>query len=940
MAEFIKIRGAKVHNLKNISLNIPKFKLVVMTGVSGSGKSSLAFDTLYAEGQRRYIESLSTYARQFLGQLERPEVESIEGLSPAIAIEQKQLSANPRSTVGTVTEIYDYLRLLFARVGKPHCPNCGRPVIKQTTDQIVEAVFKEKPGTKLMILAPLVNFKKGNHKEILKEIKNQGFVRVRIDGQIYQTQEAIKLNLARYKNHTIEIIVDRWIVPDKTISPQELKDEKTRITDSVETALKAGNGLIIVGEKLYSSKFNCPYCQISLPEIEPRSFSFNSPQGACPGCHGLGFKLEFDEKLIVPDDSLSILQGAIKPWAEASHRVGRQSWFYYLLRELAFQLGFSLETPFKNLAPEIKRTILYGNGNFQGVIPYLKKRYFETESLFTKEEISKYMIESKCSQCDGKRLKKEFLAVKFENYSIADICAFDITAALNFFEKINYKIDSLSKSEREIAKPIISEILKRLEFLNQVGVGYLTLDRRSSTLAGGEGQRINLATQIGSGLTGVLYILDEPSIGLHQRDQKRLIKTLINLRDLKNTVIVVEHDRQTIEAADWIIDLGPQGGKNGGFITFEGTIKDLKKSDTLTGLYMKDKFLIFNELKKFKTKNIKRKENKGFISIIGAQENNLKNIDVFIPLGKFVCVTGVSGSGKSSLINDILAKAILKTFYQAKESPGKFKKIEGLENIDRAVVVDQSPIGRTPRSNPATYTGIFNMIRDIFAATNEARARGYRAGRFSFNTLEGQCEACAGQGQLKVEMQFLPDIYVVCDACKGKRYKREILEVLYKEKNIADILNMTVEEARDFFKNIPRLKKRLDILYEIGLDYLTLGQSAPSLSGGEAQRIKLAKELTSYIGHHTLYILDEPTTGLHFEDIKKLLIILFKLVAQGNTVLVIEHNLDVIACSDWIIDLGPEGGKEGGEVVICGTPEKVALSKKGYTAKFLKEYFS
>lgn len=945
--EHIKIKGAKVHNLKNISLKIPKFKLVVITGVSGSGKSSLAFDTLYAEGQRRYIESLSSYARQFLGQLERPDVESIEGLSPAIAIEQKTLSANPRSTVGTVTEIYDYLRLLFARVGKPHCYNCRRLVTKLTVDQIVDSIFQEKSGNKIMILAPIVVYQKGQHREILQEVKNQGFIRVRIDKKIYLIEEALKLRLERYKLHNIEIIVDRWIVPPPKISQSALKEEKTRITDSVEIALKAGNGVLVTIidsgqnqiEKIYSSKLSCHFCKISIPEIEPRSFSFNNPQGACPACNGLGFKLEFDEKMIIPDQSLSLMNGAIKPLSDFASPIKKQSWFWYQLQKLSTRLNFSLNIPFKKLKDEFKKIILYGNEDFEGIIPYLQKRYFETDSPYIKEEIANYLIEKKCSLCDGKRLKKEFLAVKFLDYSIADIAAMDIATCYQFFKKVKKEINIFTHQEKEILKPILSEIIKRLEFLNEVGVGYLTLDRMSKTLSGGEGQRINLATQIGSGLTGVLYILDEPSIGLHQIDQERLIKTLFRLRDLKNTVMVVEHDRQTIESADWIVELGPEGGKKGGQVVFEGTLDQIKKSNCLTGLHLKDKFLIFRSISNFKKKYVYNSRNEKFLTIIGAAQNNLKNINVKIPLGKLVCVTGISGSGKSSLVNDILAKAILKKFYHAKENPGKHKEIKGLENIDRAVIVDQSPIGKTPRSNPATYTGVFNYIREIFANTTEARARGYKAGRFSFNTNEGQCEACQGQGEIKVEMQFLPDIYVVCDVCHGKRYKREVLEIYYKDKNIADILNMTVAEAREFFRNIPPLKKRLDVLFEIGLDYLTLGQRAPSLSGGESQRIKLAKELTSYTGHHTLYILDEPTTGLHFEDIKKLLIILYKLVAQGNTVLVIEHNLDVIACADYIIDLGPEGGNLGGQIVVQGTPKEVAFSNKGYTARFLKDYF-
>lgn len=965
-SDFVKIRGARVHNLKNINLDIPKGKLVVITGVSGSGKSSLAFDTLYAEGQRRYIESLSAYARQFLGQLERADVDKIEGLSPAIAIEQKGLSHNPRSTVGTVTEIYDYLRLFFARVGRAHCPKCGREISKQSLDQIIEQILSLPSGAQILILGPAVRGKKGHHQEILKEIERQGFVRVRINGRIYRIEEALSLTLPRYKLHNIEVVVDRIIIPDKNrLSSQDYKDERARIADSVETALKIGEGLILVSqlrssgvpkltgskveisqrmdqktnepEILMSSHFACPVCDISLPEIEPRSFSFNSPYGACPECSGLGVKIEIDPNLVVPDKSLSLYDGAIVPWFTASHKLGRQSWFWYLLRELSEELGFSLDTPWQDLSSEVQEAILYGapEYNFEGVIPQLKRRFQETSSESTRAEIKKYMVEKKCPLCQGRRLKQEFLAVKVLGKNIAQITEMPVEKCLDFFQTLwQNRNRHFSSGEIQIGQGIVSEIIKRLSFLKKVGVSYLTLDRRSGTLAGGEAQRIKLATQIGSGLSGVLYILDEPSIGLHQRDQARLIKTLKELRDLGNTVIVVEHDRQMIEAADWVIDLGPAGGKNGGWVVAQGPPQEIAKKDTLTGRYLRNPKL------KTQSPNLQPKTQKAQSLVIkGCKEHNLKNITVRIPLGRFVCVTGVSGSGKSSLIDDTLARALKKEIYKARVTPGKYKALKGLEHLDRVVIVDQSPIGRTPRSNPATYTGVFSHIRRIFAQTNEARARGYKPGRFSFNVREGRCETCQGQGMIKVEMQFLPDIYVTCESCRGKRYQKEVLEVEYKGKNIAQVLSLTIAEAYQFFKNIPPIEKKLRLLKEIGLEYLELGQPAPTLSGGEAQRIKLAKELTQYVGRHTLYLLDEPTTGLHHEDIKKLLKILRKLVDQGNTILTVEHNLDVISNADWIIDLGPEGGDKGGYIVAEGTPGSIAKVRESWTGKYLNNLF-
>jgi len=971
----IKIRGARVHNLKNIDLDIPKNKLVVITGISGSGKSSLAFDTLYAEGQRRYVESLSAYARQFLGVMDKPDVDKIEGISPAISIDQRKATHNPRSTVGTITEIYDYLRLLFARIGKPHCPKCGKIVTRQTIDQITDQILKFPKKTEITILGPVIRGKKGEHQGVLEEIQRAGFVRVRINGIIYRIEEALEKNLERYKKHNIEVVVDRLIL-DKDL-------DKSRLVDSLETALKLGKGIVIMSAEIsknqrkpevedfvFSEHFACEECGISLPELEPRLFSFNSPYGACPSCQGLGEKLEVDPKLVIPNPNLSVAEGAIFPWAHASHKVGRQGFFWWQLEELAEREDIDLHTPVKNLSkdynpptassrlPRGKRApidlILYGDGIFEGVISWLEKRYHETESEYTREEIEQYMIEKKCETCQGKRLKSEVLAVTVVGKSIDEIVEMQIDKVKEFFEKIvahrrwegGGRASSLNEIERKIGQPIIKEIINRLQFLIDVGLDYLTLDRKAATLAGGEEQRIRLATQIGSKLTGVLYILDEPSVGLHARDQGRLIETLKKLRDLGNTVVVVEHDPQTIRNADWIVDVGPGAGKNGGRVTFEGTFRELLKSKTLTGEYLsgRKKVEITSPSNlKLKTQNSKlqlrvpAERVQNYLIIKGAKEHNLKNIDVKIPLGEFVCVTGVSGSGKSSLMNDILARALMKKFYKAKEEPGRHEAIFGTEYLNKVALVDQSPIGRTPRSNPVTYTGAFNYIRDLFSKTKEARIRGYRPGRFSFNVKGGRCEACEGQGVKKIEMYFLPDVYVQCSECKGKRFNKETLAIEYKGKNIADVLEMTVEEALSFFKVIPGIYQKLKTLNEVGLGYIELGQPAPSLSGGEAQRVKLADELSKKAFGKSLYILDEPTTGLHPDDIKKLVWVLRGLVDKGNTVLCVEHNLDVIKNTDWLIDLGPEGGDEGGYIVAEGTPLEITKNKKSYTGKYLKE---
>jgi len=952
---FIKIRGAKVHNLKNINLDIPKNKLIVVTGVSGSGKSSLAFDTLYAEGQRRYVESLSAYARQFLGVMQKPNVDKIEGISPAISIDQRKVTHNPRSTVGTITEIYDYMRLLFARIGTPHCEKCGKKIWRQTIDQITEQVLKLPKNNEIIILGTVIRDKKGQYHGVLEEIQRSGFIRVRIDGIIYRTEEALELKLARYKKHNIEVVVDRLILG---------KDlDRTRLVDSLETALKLGKGIVIVGvvgglnrslrslvkqgkikqsnktkrsnisDIIFSEHFACEECGISLPELEPRLFSFNSPYGACPACQGLGEKLEVDPKQVLPNPNLSIAEGAIFPWAHASHKVGRQGYFMWQLEDLADRHDFSLQVPVKDLSKKIINLILYGDNDFPGVIPQLEKRYHETESEYTREEIKKYMVEKRCNVCNGKRLKPEVLAVKVAGKSIDQMVEIPIDETRVFFKKLLLsKSHILKTNELKIGQPIIKEIVNRLQFLIDVGLNYLTLNRKAATLSGGEGERIRLATQIGSKLTGVIYILDEPSIGLHSRDQKRLIETLKKLKELGNTVLVVEHDPQTVLAADWVIDIGPGAGKKGGKVMFQGTPRKLLKANTLTGEYLSGRKKV--EINKSQIPNPKSQK---YLIIKKAAENNLKNINVKIPLSRFVCITGVSGSGKSSLMNDILARALRRRFYKSKEEPGKHKEIVGVENLDKVVLIDQSPIGRTPRSNPATYTGAFTYIRDLFSRTKQAKLRGYQPGRFSFNVKGGRCENCQGQGQIKIEMYFLPDIYIQCSECKGKRFNKETLSVEYKGKNIAETLEMTVEEALEFFKNIPGLFQKLKTLNDVGLVYLELGQPAPSLSGGEAQRIKLSAELSKKATRKTLYILDEPTTGLHPDDIRKLVLVLRRLVDKGNSVVTVEHNLDFIKNSDWIIDLGPEGGEEGGYIVAEGTPFEISKIKKSYTGRYLKK---
>ena len=926
--DFIKIHGAKVHNLKNISLDLPKNKLVVITGLSGSGKSSLAFDTLYAEGQRRYVESLSAYARQFLGVMDKPDVESITGLSPAIAIDQKSVSKNPRSTVGTITEIYDYLRLLYARVGQPFCPRCGKPVERQSATQIVDQIIKKGKGRLAIILAPLVRGRKGEHRAYLEQAQKAGFLRVRVDGQTYLVEEALELTLDKKKKHEIEAVVDRV---------EALVEERSRIVDSVETALKLGNGFVLLifenenkkDEIWFSEHFACKDCGVNLPQLEPRLFSFNSPFGACPDCQGIGSKQEIDPGLLIPNTRLSLAEGAIKPWAGASHRVGRQGYYYFKLEELAQKYNFSLRKPVNKLPQEIVDKIIYGDGqNFEGVIPNLQRRWKETDSLWTRAEIEKYRVIKTCPSCRGRRLRPEALAVMVAGLAIDEIVSRSVEENKRLLKKI-IENKALKASKKKIAQPIIKEILNRLEFLTDVGLGYLSLDRSAVTLSGGEAQRIRLATQIGSGLTGVLYILDEPSIGLHQRDVSRLIKTLKYLRDLGNTVVVVEHDDQTILAADWVVEIGPGAGEHGGQAVFLGTPQQLKKANTLTGKYLSGKLKVDGEFKK------ERQAGKNFLEIIGAAEHNLKNINVKIPLARFVGVSGVSGSGKSTLINDILAKALLRKFYRAKDEPGQYKEIKGVENLDKVVVIDQSPIGRTPRSNPATYTGAFTIVRDLFAQTQEARLRGYKVGRFSFNVKGGRCEACQGEGLKKIEMYFLPDVYVECEECHGRRYNKEALEIEYRGKNIAEVLAMSVEEALDFFRNIPALKQKLKTIFDVGLGYVKLGQPANTLSGGEAQRIKLATELAKKATGKTLYILDEPTTGLHFDDIKKLLGVLHRLVARGNTVLVIEHNPAVLKTADWLIDLGPEGGNKGGKIVDEGTPAQIKKNRRSYTGKWL-----
>ncbi len=935
----IKIVGAREHNLKNISLEIPRDKLVVITGLSGSGKSSLAFDTIYAEGQRRYVESLSSYARQFLGVMEKPDVDSIEGLSPAISIDQKSASRNPRSTVGTITEIYDHLRLLFARVGTIHCPSCGKPVTKQTINQIAnQIILSTKETRRIAILAPVVEDKKGEHKDVLSKITKTGFSRIRLDGTIMEVDEAESKEMDKNKKHNIEVVVDRLILEKDHVD----ESTKSRLYDSLEKALSQANGKVIIhdyeckNDKFYSELFACPDCGISMPEILPRSFSFNSPHGACKTCQGLGIKQEIDPHLVLPNPKLTISEGAIRPWAR---NIAHSGWYFRILEKAAEKQGVDLNIPISKLSKDDLNFILFGAGEesynisgyeakYEGVIPNLERRYKESESDYVKQEIEKYMVVRKCPSCGGARLKKELLGVKIDGKNISEISNQTIEEALSFFNQLPDKLD---KEQRQIAILIIKEIKERLKFLINVGLSYLTIDRNAATLAGGEAQRIRLATQIGSGLTGVLYILDEPSIGLHQRDNDRLLQTLKDLRDLGNTVIVVEHDEDTIMNADWVVDIGPGAGEHGGRVICQGKPSDIKDcEESITAQY------IFGK-KKIEPPKVRRTGNGNYLEIIGATENNLKNINVKIPLNTLTSVTGVSGSGKSTLINDILAKYLSKTFHRARVEPGAFQKILGTEFLNKVIDIDQSPIGKTPRSNTATYTGVFTLIRDLFAATGEAKIRGYKAGRFSFNVKGGRCEKCRGEGVLKIEMHFLPDVYVTCEECKGKRYNKEALEVIYKGKNIAEVLDMTVEESLIFFKNIPSIYQKLQVLFDVGLGYIKLGQPATTLSGGEAQRIKLATELAHRGTGKTLYILDEPTTGLHFEDVKKLIGVLSALVDKGNTVLVIEHNLDVIKSADHLIDLGPEGGDGGGQVIGTGTPEDIAKISASYTGKYLRK---
>ncbi|MCH7883259.1 excinuclease ABC subunit UvrA [Patescibacteria group bacterium] len=930
--EVIHIKGARAHNLKNITLDIPKNKLVVITGLSGSGKSSLAFDTIYAEAERRFVESLSSYARQFLGIREKPDVDAIEGLSPAIAIDQRTISKNPRSTVGTITEIYDYLRILFARLGEPHCPSCGRAVKKQTIDEMISRILKLQKGSLALILAPVVRDRKGEHKKILSEIQKKGFLRVRLDGGVMRTEEALDLDIDPKKRHSIDVVVDRILLEGL---------EKSRLRDSLETVLSLTQGMVTVAQEgkpdnIFSENFSCSICSLSLPPIEPRLFSFNSPYGACASCTGLGSRLEVDPELIIPNKGLTLAEGAIQPWARASHRVGRQSWYGWMLEDLAKEHKFSLNEPVGKLPKKIIDIILHGQSSpedkdaFEGVIPNLERRWKETDSDWTRSEIERYMRIEVCPACRGQRLRREALSVFIGGKNISEIVKFSIEYAIDFMQRFERVLES--KREKAVSKPLLKEILRRFQFLMDVGLEYITLDRSSTTLSGGEAQRVRLATQIGSGLSGVIYVLDEPSIGLHPRDHSRLIQTLKNLRDLGNTVLVVEHDRDTMANADWIIDLGPGAGRHGGKVIFEGTYEQLQKAKTITGDYLADRKKVT-----ISSKDRPWKPTKGgpSLKIKGAGEHNLKNIDVEIPLEKFVCVSGVSGSGKSTLVDDILARALYRHFYGSRESPGKHKAIEGIEHIDKVIVVDQSSIGRTPRSNPATYTGAFSIIRELFAQTRDAKARGYKAGRFSFNVKGGRCEECEGQGVKKIEMHFLPDIYVECEECKGTRYNPEALAINYNHENIAQVLDRTTEDALEFFKNIPQVKSRLQTLVDVGLSYMKLGQPATTLSGGEAQRVKLATELARKTTGKTLYILDEPTTGLHFEDIRKLLGVLSALVEKGNTVLVIEHNPDVLKNADWIIDLGPGGGEKGGEVIAVGTPQEIASNKKSYTGKWL-----
>ncbi|WP_042707254.1 excinuclease ABC subunit UvrA [Methanobrevibacter wolinii] len=939
----IVIKGAREHNLQNIDLTLPRDEFIVITGLSGSGKSSLAFDTIYAEGQRRYVESLSSYARQFLGQMDKPELDYIEGLSPAISIDQKSTKVNPRSTVGTITEIYDYLRLLYARIGIPHCPNCGREISHQTVGQIAESIMEEGENLKLQVLSPIIKDRKGEHNQVFEEFREKGFVRARVDGEIRDLEEDIKLK--KNNKHTIDIVIDRLKIRNTV-------DFKRRLTDSLETALKFGEGVVKVlyspkdseeYEKLYSEDFACVDCGLSFEELTPRMFSFNSPQGACPECKGIGSKMEIDPDLVVPDKNLSLNEGAVVPWSKSKNQ---DNYYHQMLTAVANHFGFSMDTPFKDLDKKYQDIILFGtdervafnfkrrnrsymvNRRFEGVVIRLQRLYFETKSNWNRKNISKYMSDRKCYVCGGRRLRPEILAVTVGGKNIAEVCEMSIKNSFKFFNELE-----LTKREQFIGSEILKEIKARLKFLVDVGLDYISLARSSGTLSGGEAQRIRLATQIGSGLVGVLYILDEPSIGLHQRDNRKLINTLDHLCNLGNTLIVVEHDEETILSADYVVDIGPGAGEHGGKVIAQGTPAEIMESDeSITGRYISRKETIPIPEKR-------RKGNGKFITVKGARQNNLKNIDVKFPLGLFTCVTGVSGSGKSSLVNEILNKGLNGILNHKYAFAGEHDSIEGAENIDKLIVIDQTPIGRTPRSNPATYIGVFTPIRELFSQTPEAKARGYKPGRFSFNVKGGRCEACHGDGIIQIEMHFLADVYVPCEECKGKRYNEETLDIRYKGKNIYEVLEMTVEEALEFFENIPKIHRKLQTLYDVGLGYIKLGQPATTLSGGEAQRVKLAKELSKQSTGNTLYILDEPTTGLHFADIKRLLSVLSRLTDKGNTVIVIEHNLDVIKTADYIIDLGPEGGDGGGEVIAEGTPEEVAESGT-YTGEFLKEILS
>ena len=931
------IHGAREHNLRNVTLELPRDKLIVFTGLSGSGKSSLAFDTIYAEGQRRYVESLSAYARQFLGQMEKPDVDFIEGLSPAISIDQKGTSRNPRSTVGTITEVYDYLRVLFARVGHPHCPNCGRPIGRQTPEQIVDQVMELPEGTRFQVLAPVVRGRKGEYEKLLQDLAKKGFVRARVDGEVRELSEQIRL--PRHYKHTIEVIVDRLVAKPGI---------RRRVADSIETALQLTEGIAAVavqthdGEDVqtFSQSLACTYCGLSFEELQPRNFSFNSPYGACPTCDGLGTRLEVDAELVIPDPDLTIDEGAIAPWAGS-----RLEYWERVLEAVAETHGFSTKTPWKKLPKKARDVILGGSDEeiyvryknrygrvrsyyttFDGVLPVVERRHAETDSDSQREKLEQFMREIPCRVCGGARLKPESLAVRIGGITIAQLTSKSIRDTLAFFDDVE-----LSEREHMIAERLVKEIRARLGFLVDVGLDYLTLNRTSGTLAGGEAQRIRLATQIGSGLVGVLYILDEPSIGLHQRDNRRLIDTLVRLRDLGNTLIVVEHDEATIQAADHVVDIGPGAGEHGGLIVYSGDLKGLLGCpDSITGAFLSGRRVI-------PTPEVRRAPGDRWLKVLGAREHNLKDVDLQIPLGLFVCVTGVSGSGKSTLVQEVLLRALMQKVYRSRVLPGKHRKLVGWEEIDKVVDIDQSPIGRTPRSNPATYTGVFDHVRNLFSQVPEARVRGYKPGRFSFNVRGGRCENCAGDGQIKIEMHFLPDVYVTCEVCKGHRYNRETLEVKYKNRSIADVLEMSVDEALEFFQNIPVIKRHLQTLSDVGLGYVKLGQPAPTLSGGEAQRIKLSGELQKRATGNTLYVLDEPTTGLHFEDIRKLLAVLQRLVATGNTVLVIEHNLDVVKTADWIVDLGPEGGDAGGEVVVAGPPEHVAAHADSHTGRFLAE---